>query len=68
MFQFAELTEVMRQRGENLLIHILNKIFMGNVNESFDAILKERFIKAKPSIISNRCSSFLCREKTINGS
>ena len=34
MFQFAELTEVIRQRGDNLLIHTLNKICLGNVNES----------------------------------
>ena len=44
MFQFAELTEVMRQRSDNLLIHILHKIRVGNVEESVDAILKESFI------------------------
>ena len=41
MFQFAELTKVIIQRADNLVIHILNKIWVGNVNESFDAILKE---------------------------
>ena len=44
MFQFAEITEVMRQRSDNLLIHILNKILMGDVYERVDAILKEQFI------------------------
>ena len=67
MFQSAELTEVMRGRGDNLLIHKLNKIRVDNVDESV-VILKERFISPKQSIISNRCSSFLCREKTINRS
>ena len=44
MFQFPEITEVMRQRGYNLLIHILNKIRVGNIDESADAILKEQFM------------------------
>ena len=44
IFQFAELTEVMRQKGDNLLIHILNKIRVVNIDESVDAILKERFM------------------------
>ena len=41
MFQFAELTKVIIQRADNLVIHILNKIWVGNVYDSFDAILKE---------------------------
>ena len=44
MFQFAELAEVMRTRGDNLLIQILNKVRVGNVDEGVDTILKERFI------------------------
>ena len=44
IFQFAELTKVMRQKGDNLLIHILNKIRVVNIDESVDAILKERFM------------------------
>ena len=44
VFQFAELTEVMRQKGDNLLIHILHKIRVVNIDESVDAILKERFM------------------------
>ena len=32
--------------GDNLLIHILNKIRVGNVDKSVDTILKERFISS----------------------
>ena len=44
MFQFAEITEVMRQRGDNLLIRILKKILMSDVYKGVDAILNEQFI------------------------
>ena len=44
IFQFAELTEVIRHSGDNLLIHILNKIRACEVDESVDVVLKERFI------------------------
>ena len=33
MFQFAELTKVMRERGDTKLIDLLNKIQVGNVDE-----------------------------------
>ena len=33
MFEFAELTEVMRQRGATKFIDLLNKIRVGNVDE-----------------------------------
>ena len=45
MFQFAELTEVMRQRGDTKFIHLLNKIQVGNVDEDVQKQIRERFIE-----------------------
>ena len=45
IFQFAELTEVMRQRGDTKFIHLLNKIQVGNVDEDVQKQIRERFIE-----------------------
>ena len=45
MFQFAELTEVMRQRGEAKSIDLLNKIRVGNIDEDVQKQIRERFIE-----------------------
>ena len=45
IFKFAELTEVMRQRGDMEFIEFLNKIRVGNLDESVQTRLKARFIK-----------------------
>ena len=45
MFQFAELTEVMKQRGDTKFIDLLNKIRVGNVDEDVQKQIRERFIK-----------------------
>ena len=45
MFQFAELTEVMRQRGEAKSIDLLNKIRVGKIDEDVQKQIRERFIK-----------------------
>ena len=45
MFQFAELTEVMRQRGDTKFIDFLNKIRAGNVDEDVQKLIGERFIE-----------------------
>ena len=45
MFQFAELTEVMRQRDNTKFINLLNKIQVGNVDEDVQKQIKERFIE-----------------------
>ena len=45
MFQFAELTEVMRQRGEAKSIDLLNKIRVGNIDEDVQKQIRKRFIK-----------------------
>ena len=44
MFQFAELTEVMRQRGDANFIDLLNTIRVGNVDEDVQKQITERFI------------------------
>ena len=44
MFRFAVLTEVLRQRGVSLLIPVLSKICVRDVDEGVNAILKEQFI------------------------
>ena len=45
MFQFAELTEVMRQRGDTKFIDLLNKMRVGNVDEDVRKQIRERFLK-----------------------
>jgi len=44
-FNVAELTEVMRQKGDDIFIDLLNKVRTGNVDENAVNILKERFIE-----------------------
>ena len=43
-FKIAELTEVMRQRGDTTLIDLLNKIRIGYIDDSVESVLKEKFI------------------------
>ena len=45
MFQFAELTEVVRQRGHTKFIDLLNKIRVGNVDEDVQKQIRERFLE-----------------------
>ena len=45
MSQFAELTEVMRQRGDAKSIDLLNKIRVGNIDEDVQKQIRERFIE-----------------------
>ena len=44
MFQMAELDEVMRQKGDNILIDLLNKVRIGELDVDSENILKSRFI------------------------
>ena len=48
-FKIAELTEVMRQKGDLPLIELLHKVRIGNIDESVDNALKPRFIDPKSS-------------------
>ena len=45
LFKIAELTEVMRQRGDQELITLLNNIRTGNITENDEKILKSKFIE-----------------------
>ena len=45
IFEFAELTEVMRQRGDIEFKEFLNKIGVGNLDESVQNRLKAIFVK-----------------------
>ena len=45
LFKIAELTEVMRQRGDQELIKLLNNIRTGNITEKDENILKSKFIE-----------------------
>ena len=46
-FQMVELTDVMRQRGNNSFIRVLNKIREGNINEDVEHTLKARFVETQ---------------------
>ena len=45
LLKIAEITEVMRQRGDQELIRLLNNIRTGNITENDKKILKSRFIE-----------------------
>ena len=45
MFQYDELTEVMRQRVDTKFIDLLNNIQVGNVDEHVQKEHKEKFIE-----------------------
>ena len=44
MFQFAKLTEVMRQKGDAEFINLLNKIRIGDIDADVQQKLKARFM------------------------
>ena len=45
MFQFSELTEVMRKRGDAKFIDLLYKIRVGNIDENVQKQIRERLIE-----------------------
>ena len=45
MFQFSELTEVMRKRGDAKFIELLYKIRVGNIDEDVQKQIRERLIE-----------------------
>ena len=49
---FAELTEVMRQRGDKHFIDILNKVHVGNVDSEVKRTLKSRIINWNKKLCS----------------
>ena len=51
MFQFAKLTEVMRQRGDTKFIDFSNKIRVGNVDEDLQKQIRETFMEETDIII-----------------
>ena len=44
MFQFAELTEVMRQNGDAKFTNLSNKIRIGDIDADVQQKLKARFV------------------------
>ena len=44
LFSFAELTEVMQQKGDKNFIDILNKVHVGNIYSEVERTLKSRII------------------------
>ena len=44
LFKMCELTEVMRQKGDNTLIDLLDNVRVGELTEADEEILKSRFI------------------------
>ena len=45
LLKLAKLTEVMRQQGDHDFINLLNKVRIGNINETGQEHLEQRFIK-----------------------
>ena len=44
-FKLAELTEVMRQKGDDIFIDVLNKVRMAKLDENARTFLQSKFIK-----------------------
>ncbi|XP_057316777.1 uncharacterized protein LOC130657796 [Hydractinia symbiolongicarpus] len=49
LFEFAELTEVMRQKGDNVLIDLLNNVRIGKLDKKDEELLKNRVISPNDS-------------------
>ena len=47
LFEIPELTEITRQRGENTLIEVLNKIRVGNIDDFADNVLASRVVSTE---------------------
>ena len=45
MFKLAELTEVMRQKGYDTFIDLLNNVRTASINDHDEKLLKSRFIQ-----------------------
>ena len=45
LFKIAELTEVMRQRGDQTLITLLNNVRTGNITNNDEKILQTKFME-----------------------
>ena len=45
LFRIAELHEVMRQKGDNVLIDLLNKVRVADINIDDENLLKSKFVK-----------------------
>ena len=48
-FKLAELTETMRQKGDNAFIELLNEIRVGDLSSEQETVLKSRIIKPENS-------------------
>ena len=57
LFSFAELTEVMQQKGDKNFIDILNKVCVGNIYSEVERTLKSRIIGI--FIIHNKLCMYL---------
>ena len=44
LFRMAELTEVMRQKGDTIFIDLLNKVQIGNIDTHVKSLLQSRFV------------------------
>ena len=55
LFNFAELTEVMQQKGDKNFIDILNKVRVGSIYSEVERTLKSRIIGNFLSIICFTC-------------
>ena len=49
IFEIAELTEVMRQQGDNNFINLLNHVRKAELDDYDDFILKSRFVSPTES-------------------
>ena len=45
MFKLAELTEVMRQKGDDIFIDLLNNVRAATLNDQDEKLLKSRFVQ-----------------------
>ena len=62
LFKIAELTEVMRQRGDKELITLVNNIRTSNITENDEKILKSKFIEKSDHNYCNEALSHLGRK------
>ena len=67
-FKLAELTETMRQKGDNAFIDLLNEIIVGNLTSENKTVLKSRIIRPEDSNYPWNALRLFAENESVNNS
>ena len=66
LFRMIELTEVMRQKGDDVFIQLLNKVRIGKVDHQVETLLKDRFVKETDENYPKNAMHIWAENKPVN--